>query len=252
MKSIKKEEYELYEKFIKIKEKGWIESKRKGSTGVGYTFEKLLNIEENSLPIADYNGIEIKTMRILSKKNIHLFNATPDGDYLFPYERVIEKVGYPSKKNTNYKVFLSAAYGNKYTSVGYSKKIKLYVNRKEQKIDFLAADRFYKNIPIDVSWSFSLIKNKLEQKIKKLALIKAEHKYIDEKELFYYKRIEFYEIKNFETFLKLIEDGTIKVCFKIDVYTNGINEGKMDNHGTDFSIKEEDLEKLFNRIDIHS
>lgn len=250
MKNIKSIEYDLFKQFAKIREKGWIETKRKGPTGVGYTLEKLLNIEENSLPIADYCGIEIKTMRILSKKTIHLFNAEPDGDFLFPHDRIIANVGYPSKKNTNYKVFLSAAYGNDYTSIGYSRKVKLYVNREKEKIDFLVTDRFYRKIKIDVSWSFSLIKAKVENKINELALIEAEHKFIDGIEHFYYKRIEFYKIKSFDTLLSLIEDGTIKVCFKLSAYTSGIKKGKLDNHGTDFSIKKEDIEKLFTKINI--
>lgn len=243
-------EYELFKKFAKIREQGWIKSNRKGSTGVGYTLEKLLGIEENSLPIADYEGIEIKAMRIFSRKRIHLFNAAPDGDFLFPYERVLENIGYPSKKNPKYKVFLSAANGKNYTNIGYSKKVKLYVNREKQKIDFLVADKFYKNIKIDVSWSFDLLKSKIEQKIKELAIVKAEHKFINETEYFFYRRIEFYKIKDFNTFLKLIEDGTIKISFKINAHTTGINEGKIDNHGTDFSIKEEDIEKLFTKINI--
>lgn len=247
---IKNVEYDLFKMFTKIRNQGWIETKRKGPTGVGYTLETLLEIEENSLPIADYNGIEIKAMRILSKKNIHLFNATPDGDFLFPYERIIDKVGYPSKKNPKYKVFLSAATGKYYTSIGYTRNIKLSVNRKNQKIDFLVADKFYKNIPVDVSWSFPLINSKIEQKINKLAIIRAEHKFINDKEFFYYKRIDFYKIKGLDTFLNLIEDGTIKVCFKINVFTDGIKEGKIDNHGTDFSIKEEDIEKLYTKINI--
>lgn len=243
-------EYNLFKDFSKIRDKGWIETKRDGSTGVGYTLETLLNIEENSLPIADYNGIEIKAMRILSKRTIHLFNAEPDGDFLFPHERILKKVGYPSKKNNNYKVFLSAVYGNEYTNIGYSKKVKLYVNREKQKIDFIVTDRFYKNIEIDVSWSFNLIKSKLEQKINKLAIIKTENKFINNKEYFHYKRIEFYKLKDFDTFLESIENGTIKVCFKISVYQKGIKEGKIDNHGTDFSIKEENIEKLFDKINI--
>jgi hypothetical protein len=247
---IRTQKYELFKKFSEIRKKGWIESMRNGSTGIGYTLEYLLNIEENSLPIADYNGIEIKAMRILSKKRIHLFNAEPDGDFLFPNERILKYVGYPSKKNPNYKVFLSAAYGNGYTNIGYSKKVRLFVDRKKEKINFIVVDRKYRKLPVNVSWSFTFIKSKIEQKIKNLAVIKTEHKFINNKEYFYYKYIEFYEIKSFDTFLKLIEDGTIKVCFKISVFADGIKEGQIDNHGTDFSIKEDDLEKLYTKINI--
>ena len=243
-------ELQLFKKFSEIRKMGWIESMRYGSTGVGYTLEKLLHIEENSLPFADFHGIEIKSMRIFSKRNIHLFNAEPDGDFLFPYERILKYIGYPSKKNSDYKVFMSAAYGNEYTNIGYSKKIKLYVNRKDEKVDLIVTDKFYNNIKVDVSWSFQLLKNKIENKIKNLAIIKAEHKIINQKEFFYYKRIDFYINKGFENFLNSIEDGTIKVCFKMDVYLDGIKKGKINNHGTDFSIKESDIEKLFTKVDI--
>ncbi len=58
---------------------GWIESKRKGTTGIGYTFETLLGKEEESFPIPDYGSIEIKTRYRNAKFPITLFNATPDG-----------------------------------------------------------------------------------------------------------------------------------------------------------------------------
>ena len=48
--------------FKQIKEKGWIQSKRKGPTGIGYTFEELLGKQEDNMPIADFQGIEIKTV----------------------------------------------------------------------------------------------------------------------------------------------------------------------------------------------
>lgn len=243
-------EYRLFNEFRKIRNKGWIKSLRKGSTGIGYTLETLLKIPENSFAIPDFCGIEIKAMRILSKKRIHLFNAEPDGDFLFPHERILEKIGYPSKKNKNYKVFLSAAYGNEYIKLGYSRKIKVSVNRSQKKLEFLAKDKYGNDIDLNVSWSFELLQSKLENKINEMAIIRTDNKYICEEEYFYYRWIEFYKNKGFETFLDLLDNGIIKVCFKIGVYYSGVKEGKIDNHGTDFSIKEKDIEKLFTKIDI--
>ena len=62
---------------------GWIESMRRGTTGIGYTFESLLGKPEESFPIPDYGTIEIKTRYRNGKRDITLFNATPDGDFLF-------------------------------------------------------------------------------------------------------------------------------------------------------------------------
>ena len=58
------------------------------------------------------------------------------------------------------------------------------------------------------------------------------------------------EIKDFETFLKLLEDGIITITFKINVYTEGKKIGMIDNHGTDFSILDNNIELLYNKVDI--
>lgn len=245
---MKKNYVELYKKFNKIRNMGWIKSKRNGSTGIGYTFETLLNIEENSFAVPDYNGIEIKTMRIFSKKNIHLFNATPDGDYLFPIKRVLYKLGYPCKENKEYKVFLSAASGKEFSQIGYSEKIKLEIDRQHNKINLIAKDKYNNDIDISISWSFDLLKSKLYIKNKYLAIIKAKRIYRENIEYFHYVHIEFYEIKDFDTFLQLIELGIIKVTFKINVYKTGEKAGQIDDHGTDFSIKEKNIELLYNKV----
>ena len=82
---------DLNKEFQRIKSMGLIESKRKGATGIGYTFECLLNKQEESFDIPDYKGIEIKTKYIYSRGKIHLFCAAPDGDYLFENKRLVEK-----------------------------------------------------------------------------------------------------------------------------------------------------------------
>lgn len=53
--------YTLNEEFKRIHNLGWIKSKSHGSGNVGITFEYLLGKERENFPIADYNGIEIKT-----------------------------------------------------------------------------------------------------------------------------------------------------------------------------------------------
>lgn len=248
MITIKEDFWDLYKKFDKIRNMGWIQSKRKGSTGIGYTFESLLGIQENSFAVPDYNGIEIKTMRILSRKNIHLFSAEPDGDYLFPTQRILDKLGYPCKEKKEYKVFMSAAKGKSFSYIGYSRKVKLEI--ENNKISLIAKDRYDNPIKVDTSWSFDLLKNRLYTKNKYLAIVKAKKMTKDDIEYFHYVHIDFYKIKSFESFIDLIEKGIITVTFKINVYKNGIKEGKIDNHGTDFSIKEEEIEELYTKIDI--
>ena len=80
---MKNEIERLKNEFENIKKKGWIKSKRQNISGIGYTFEKLLNIDENSISFADYNGIEIKNKRYNTRGMITLFSSVPDGDNLF-------------------------------------------------------------------------------------------------------------------------------------------------------------------------
>ena len=89
----------LYTKFKEIKKLNWIKTKRIGNGGIGYTFETMLGKREENFPIPDYNNIEIKTSRTNSWGKIHLFHATPDGDFLFPIKDILNTLGYPDKES---------------------------------------------------------------------------------------------------------------------------------------------------------
>ena len=80
-------------KFNKIKKMGWIKTIRNGNCGVGATLEKLLCIEENSLEIPDFDGIEIKARRMYSKSYITMFSSTPTGPYYHEIARIKELYG---------------------------------------------------------------------------------------------------------------------------------------------------------------
>jgi len=55
---------EVVAKLQEIKNRGFIPSLRRGSTGIGYTFETVFGIQENNIPIPDIGGrVEIKTIR---------------------------------------------------------------------------------------------------------------------------------------------------------------------------------------------
>ena len=56
-----------------VKNKGWIQTMRKGPTGVGYTLESCLNIQENNFSVPDVGDIELKARRESSNSMITLF-----------------------------------------------------------------------------------------------------------------------------------------------------------------------------------
>lgn len=238
----------LKEKFETIKKMGWVESKRKGPTGIGYTFETLLGRNENNLPYYDFEDIEIKVHRKKSSSPIHLFSATPDGDELFPIKKIVDKIGYPDKINPKHKVFNVTITGKKYTNLGYYKKLKIKVNYFKRKVDLRVVNNMNEKYNLYVSWSFDLLKDKIKYKINKLAIINADVKVINGKEYFKYNNITFYQIKGFNHLIKLIDDGLINVTFKIGVFRDGPRKDQTHDRGTDFSIKQENLELLYNLI----
>lgn len=238
---------ELREKFNNIKEMGWVESQRKGTTGIGYTFEKLLGKEEEQFAIPDYNTIEIKTRFRNSKENINLFTAAPDGDFLFATKRIYNLYGYPDKQNPEYRVFF-AKIGNTPRYAGKKNQFKLTIDRKKELIRIIAIDRDKKNIDTCTSWSFKLLKEKLENKLKYLAFIKADTKFNNNLQFFKYYQLTFYMLRSFDTFLNLLENDVIFITFMIGVYKSGEKKGLMNNHGVRFDISENNLEKLFIKV----
>ena len=236
----------LTKEFENIKKLGWIKSKRKGTTGIGYTFETLLGKIEENFEIPDYNSIEIKTKHKYSKGYITLFNCNPDGDILFPIERILNQFGCEDKNN--YKKFNFSIFNNKWTLVGNNKKIKLNLNDKDKKLELIATNLYNNKIITDISWSYDILKEKLERKNKILAIIKAENKFSNNIEYFKYYDIKFYKLKSFKNFINLIDKGIIRVTFKIGTFKSGKREGQVHNHGTGFDINEKDLLYLYDEI----
>lgn len=236
---------ELKQKFLKIKQKGWIKNIRKGSTGVGTTLEYLLNIPENNFEIPDFNGIEIKTKRTYGKSYTTLFNAKPDGPHYCETERLKEDYGYPHTKYKEYKVLNNSFFATKKTRIGIRYYFQLHIDRKQSKVFLLIFDIHGNLIENEVFWYFDTLKEKLYKKLKMIALIDSEVKTIGNQEYFRYYNLTIYKLKSFDEFLNLLEKGIIRVTFKISVFLSGKRKGETHDHGTGFDIQKDDLQKLY-------
>ena len=239
---------ELYEKFKKVKEMGWVLERRRGFIGIGYTFESLIGKDEDGFPIADYHGIEIKTMNSHTKWGLHLFTLTPDGDYLFPIKRILGQLGCPSKDDKTKKTFYKCVNGKEFSDILFGRKAKLVVNREDEKIDLLVIDHLGKIMDIGVSWSFDWLEERINLKLRYLALVRASSRIIDGKGYFYYYKINFYQYKGFETFISLIEQGIISVTFNIGYYKSGRRMGEIHDGGTYFSIDVNKINLLYDEV----
>lgn len=239
---------EIQEKFNKIKNYGWIKSIRKGSTGIGATFEMAMGLNENSLEIPDFNGIEIKTKRNYSNSFTSLFNYAPKAKDYQQVEKLKDKYGYPDKVLKKYKVLNKSLFCNMKIRVS-NYYFTLKVDRLSKKIILKIIDLYGKLIEDEIYWDFDDIKEKLNRKLHFLAFVIASRKIVNNEEFFKYYKMDLYQLTNFENFLNLLEAGVIRITFKMSVYRTGPKIGQLHNHGTSFDIREKDLTKLFDKID---
>ncbi len=239
---------QLIKEFKKIRERGWIKSLRKGTSGAGYTFETLINKHEDNLDIPDYGMIEIKTKQKFDNCNIKLFCITPDGDISSPIQYIKEKFGYPDEDLREYLIFNGEVKSKEFLPIGQNYLYKLEVDYINEKLRLIVIDYSYNLVSKDISWSFKLLKEKLEKKLQYLAVIKVRNRVIHGETHYKYEWIEFYHLKGFKDFIKLIEDGYISIKFSIGVFKGEYRHGQIHDHGTQFTINEKDLKKLYNSI----
>lgn len=241
----------LQKEFEKISKKGYIKGIYNCNSSIGRTFENELNLQMNKECEPDYYGIEIKTRRTYSKSAITLFTAVPDGEEPLEIERIKNTYGYPYKKDKKYKALYVDVYGNKLNFGGVKYQYKIDVDRKKEKVYLCICDRSGKLLERKIYWSFKYLENKLINKLNYLAIVNAWPNKINGWNYFKYYKIKYYKLKSFNNFLELLENGTMKITFKVDIYLDEENYGKTYNHGCGFSIKEQDITKLFNKIELN-
>lgn len=240
----------LNNEFERIKNMGWIEEKKQYIGASGYTFEALLKKKADDFPLPDYGNIEIKTISKNKKTSLHLFGLTPDGDYLFPIKRIISKLGIPYKDNEELRYFYVTFNAKEYSNLALERKGKIKVNHEMNKIELQVINNESKDIGIGISWSLNYLKKRLIIKLSYLAIVTVSLCRICGKRYYHYDKINYYKLKEFDIFIKLIEQGIIDISFKIGVYKSGPKKGMYYDHGTSFSINIKDINKLYDEITI--
>lgn len=229
----------LIEKIREIQlsgDEGWHIATRSGDTGIGKTFEDLLEKEEDNLPDADFHGIEIKSRRKFSSSMITLFTKSPDSPK--GVNTVLrEKYGYGEPKILHATVPSNRAAFNQFSNHSFQ----ISVDRDAFEIKLLIFDKTMTLIDNTVTWNFKTIEDKLEKKIKTTAIVSAEEKIVNGKTYFKYDQVDLMTGLTLERFLQAIEAGHMFVDIRIGVYGSGKNIGKTHDHGTGFRIKAENL-----------
>ncbi|MCH5167580.1 MAG: hypothetical protein J1F35_06805 [Erysipelotrichales bacterium] len=226
----------------------WIKTVRPGSTGVGATFEYLMNIKENKSTDSDLKRIELKTKRVNSKVSTCLFSCAPEG----PGENIIKRIsalyGYRDEEYHDKKRLTAFIY-NSYKSKGKTNyQFRLNVNYDSRTLNLIVYDKNGVIIDDKIYWTFATLRQCLYRKCTRIAVIEAESRFLYGVEHFKYKSLKIYELISFNKFLKLIEENIICVAINTTIYKSGPRIGELHDHGASFRLYFRDFEKLFNKI----
>ena len=222
---------EVQSKLREIKDMGFVESLRRGPTGVGYTFESLFGVKENNLPIADIGGrVEIKSIRKDSQSLITLFTFNR-GVWHIPQKQLIKKYGYiDSKKRYALK---NTVFYNRPVMQGIS----LEVDEEKNLINLIDNDTHQ----ILASWDVYVIVGKFMTKLSRLLMVLADRKRIDGKEFFHYNEAYLLTDPSSRNFIKAFKNSLIGIDIRMHLKENG----QVRNRGTAFRIREKDLIELY-------
>jgi hypothetical protein len=236
----------LKKEFNRIKKMGFVECTRPNNNdgGIGNTFEDLLGVAENNKKEADFKGFEVKSKRLFNSSYVSLFTKSPDdpkraNSYLRENFGEIRDENHLDKKKLYASVF-----GHRDSTVYLKYKMKLNVDRQNNKLDLVIKDLKNKKLAT-VSWNFATLV-KASIKMKDLLLVFADTKTVNKKNQYHFTNGEIYKDFDFDKFLTEIEKGAIMFDIRIGVYNSGKSYGKTHDHGSGFRVKAQNLKNLYN------
>ncbi|MDE8259745.1 MvaI/BcnI family restriction endonuclease [Erysipelothrix rhusiopathiae] len=230
---------ELITEIVKIEEMGWILSHRTGNTGIGKTFEDLLDKEEDNLSAPDYYDIEIKTHEVATKSMITLFTkspSNPSGANTMLRERFgkLDEFG-------NRILHSTITCGKVTQSKEYKYNFSIKVDDSLERVVILVFNDRNELIDDSVYWSFTSLKKQIDTKLKTIAVIHAESKVEEGKKYYRYNEVDLVTGLSIEGLVDAIKNGAVKVDIRIGAYKTGLKRGKTHDHGTGFRIFMKDL-----------
>jgi len=216
-----------FEEFVsrlrKIKEHGYIETHRKGNTGIGKTLEDRLGIEENNIPGPDAVGVELKAMRRGSSSMTTLFTKEPPKNKRpFWGTKMINELGYVDDKGRQ------------------ALKVTIRPNTPNNKGFYLDYDDtsvsvVHEDVGTCTTYPLDFLQDRFEDKFPALVMVLAETKQIDGTEHFWYS--DAYHLDGFDSgaFLDLMREGVITLDLRMHLKESGANR----NRGTAWRILDE-------------
>lgn len=228
----------------------WIKSNRSHDTGIGKTFEDLLEKEEDNLAYPDLADLEIKAQRMDSSSKMTLFTKSP----IYPLRAntyIRDNFGVEDEHYDGIKIIHTSFYGNRINTYKATYGFKLEANDENEKLYL----RIYDNnsIPIEteneIYWTYKSIADILSTKIHNIGFVEAKTRKSDEGEEFLYEKLTILMKPSMEKFIHNINNGTIQFDIRIGAYRTGRNQGKPHDHGSGFRISKKDFHKLYDVVE---
>lgn len=219
----------LRKKLQDIKNTGYVVSQRKGNTGIGYTLESLLGIEENNVQVPDLGVIELKSKRITASTPVTMFTFNK-GVWQIKQKEVIETYGYT---DTTGRKALYCTVNTIPNQQG------LY-----SAITSTTLSMHHTNGTLIAEWQAEHIGETLQKKMPALVLVQAETRVnSEEKEEFYFNKAYVLSQPNVAQLLTMISTNDVIIDERMHIN----KRGGVRNHGTAFRIDESKLHHCFAR-----
>ncbi|MCY4569879.1 MAG: MvaI/BcnI family restriction endonuclease [Candidatus Poribacteria bacterium] len=211
---------QLRDKLYEINRMGYVVSLRKGNTGIGYTLETLLGLEENNLKTPDFGDVELKSQRNGVSNPVTMFTFNR-GAWKMKQKDLIEKYGYI---DTNERSSLYCTVNSTPNNQG------LYV-----KIEQEAVKLYHVDGSLIAEWAGENLINSFMKKMPALVIVYADARTnSEEKEEFWFNEAFYLTQPNEDNLLDLVKQDIIIVDVRMHLKENGA----VRNHGTAFRIDE--------------
>jgi hypothetical protein len=226
-------------KMKEIQKKGFIESHRKGDTGIGKTLEDLLGITENNIAGPDFGIFELKSARKRASSMLTLFTKAPQPQGA--NHELLMRCGYPSRKKTNQSILFTYL-GSKETLPQVDStpnEYELHITVDSTRDNSLGLRLEIKGNVVYIAnpkgvqayYEETYLKEAFQKKYQhSLVYVLADSKKEGGKEFFHFNEAQLLNRFNFERFLSLIRSGEIKLDIRIGHYP----DGRPHDHGTGF------------------
>lgn len=219
---------EFKEAFAKVRAAGWIESKRRGPTGIGQTLEQTLGLPENNIALPDLGEVELKSHRIGSSSLITLFTFNRKVWLMKPLDAV-RTHGTKDKDGR-----LGLYYTMSRTPNGTG--LFLHVEQESISVRHISG-------AILAQWQLETLCRRFMQKLPGMVLVSAFTEMRGDREWFKFDRAQLLRETSEDIIRNQFMSGNIVLDLRL--HDKGTSAR---NHGTGFRAREDKLPSLFKQV----